>query len=81
MRRGGVGSGGILEFLCTSALANSSSLQNGSQGDFPSRGRAEPLKPNRIMLRRRLCPREASGRVNNNRGHEQERTGVAEGTC
>lgn len=75
-----MGRGGTLEFLCTRALANSNSLQNGSQGDFPRRGRAEPLKPNRIMLRRRRCPREAA-RVSNNPDHEQERAGVAEGTC
>lgn len=54
------------------------SLQNGSQGDFPTRGRAEPSKPNRIGLQPLLCRREEA-RVNNNQGQKQVRSGVAEG--
>lgn len=46
------------------------SLQNGSQGDFPTRGRAEPLKPNRFGLQAGLCRREAA-RVNNNQGRSR----------
>ena len=58
----------------------SSSLQNGSQGDFPTRGRAEPLKPTGIRLLRGVCPREAT-RVSNYQGQEQLCAGVAERTC
>lgn len=58
----------------------SSHLQNGSQGDFSTGGRAEPWKPKRIRLQRGLWPLEAA-RVNYNRGQGQERAGVAQGTC
>lgn len=58
----------------------SSHLENGSQGDFSIRGRAEPWKPKRIRLQPGLWPLEAA-RVNYNRGQGQERAGVAQGTC
>lgn len=44
-----------------------STFQNGSQGDFPTRGRAEPLKRNRIRLQPQLGPLEGETQVNNSR--------------
>lgn len=38
------------------AQAKSPSFQNGSQGDFPTSGRAEPLKRKRIRLQPQLGP-------------------------
>lgn len=80
MRSGG-GMEGPLQFLHARARKPTipNSLQNGSQGDFPTRGRAEPLRPNRIWLQPGLCRREGEARVNNNRGQKQVRSGVAEG--
>lgn len=49
------------------AQAKSPSFQNGSQGDFPTSGRAEPLKRNRIRLQPQLGPLEGETRVNNSR--------------
>lgn len=51
----------------------------GSQGDFPTRGRAGPLKPNRLWLQPALCRGEGEARVNNNRGQKQVRSGAVAG--
>lgn len=78
MRAEGWGSSGVCPQTRAGQL--SSHLQNGSQGDFSTGGRAEPWKPKRIRLQRGLWPLEAA-RVNYNRGQGQERAGVAQGTC
>lgn len=49
------------------AQAKSPSFQNGSQGDFPTSGRAEPLKRNRIRLQPQLGALEGETQVNNSR--------------
>lgn len=57
-----------------------STFQNGSQGDFPTRGRAEPLKRNRIRLQPQLG---LPGRRNPGQqqpGRNQENPEVAEGS-
>lgn len=58
-----------------------SSFQNGSQGDFPTGGRAEPLKRNRIWLRPLLEPLEGETQVNHSRVRSRRTSKWQRGLC
>lgn len=58
-----------------------STFQNGSQGDFPTGARAEPLKRNRIRLQPQLGPLEGETRVNNRRVRSRRTPRWQRGLC
>lgn len=58
-----------------------STFQNGSQGDFPTGARAEPLKRNRIRLQPQLGPLEGETQVNNRRVRSRRTPRWQRGLC
>lgn len=58
-----------------------STFQNGSQGDFPTGVRAEPLKRNRIRLQPQLGPLEGETQVNNRRVRSRRTPRWQRGLC